>query len=128
MVSMFSVKNDEQTLKCHVTSNGKLKLDDEIYAVLRKKELHIPKYHGCSSHLCYRRVIVDWLAIISERIHLSHGILHISVSLLDKVMDKHEFTKQNQLWLLGLCCLWIAGKFALHKHHLRFCADEYGEI
>ena len=86
-----------------------IKLSDEILLVLCSKELEIPKFHGTSSQLCYRRLLVDWLAVISEKLFLSHGILHLSVVYMDIMMEKWEFSKKSQLNLLALCCLWIAG-------------------
>ncbi|XP_065649938.1 cyclin-J isoform X2 [Hydra vulgaris] len=83
---------------------------DEILLVLRSKELEIPKFHGTSSQLCYRRLLIDWLAVISEKLFLSHGILHLSVVYMDTMMEKWEFSKRSQLNLLALCCLWIAAK------------------
>lgn len=86
------------------------KLSAEIYAVLRERELQTPKYTGTSTQLFLRRYLVDWLAVISEKLQLTHGILHLSVTLLDLIMDKFDFPKQMQLNLLALCSLWVAAK------------------
>lgn len=84
-------------------------LSEDIYKVLKQREETLPKYKGCSSQLCFRRYLVDWLAVISEKLNLSHGILHLAITYLDFVMDRFEFSKESQLNLLALCCLWVAG-------------------
>lgn len=86
----------------------------DIYNVLRERELQIPKYKSCSPQLCYRRCLVDWLSLISKKLHLSNGVLHISIKYMDLVMDKFEFSKEPQLTLLAICCLWIAAKLDEH--------------
>ena len=84
-------------------------LSIEIHDLLRAKESQMPRYKGCSPQLCYRRFLVDWMAVISQKLTLSHGVLHLSVLYLDFVMDKFDFSKESQLNLLALCCLWVAG-------------------
>ena len=84
-------------------------LAKEIHSVLRERELLIPKYKGSSPQLCYRRYLVDWLAVISEKLCLTHGILHLAIKYLDLVMDKFDFSKEFQTNLLALCSLWVAG-------------------
>ena len=82
----------------------------DIYNVLRERELEVPKYKSCSPQLCYRRCLVDWLSVVSKKLVLSNGIVHISVKYMDLVMDKFEFSKEPQLTLLAVCCMWIAAK------------------
>jgi len=82
----------------------------DIYNVLRARELQVPTYRGTSSLLFYRRCLVDWLSVISKKLKLSNGVLHISVKYLDLVMDKCDFPNQSQLTLCAICCLWIASK------------------
>jgi len=85
-------------------------LSNEIHSVLRSREINLPKYKGASPQLCFRRFLVDKLAMISESLKLTHGILHLAVSYLDYVMDRFEFAKSKQLQLLAVCCLWVAAK------------------
>lgn len=88
-----------------------LKLADDIFHTLREKESTIRKYRGCSQQLCFRRYLVDWLAVIGEKFNLTHGMLHLAVSFLDIVMDNLQFEgSQSQMNLLALCCLWVASK------------------
>lgn len=82
----------------------------DIYKVLRDRELEVPEYKGCSPQLCYRRCLVDWLSVVAKKLKLSHGIVHMAVRYMDLVMDKFEFSKEAQLTLLAVCCLWIASK------------------
>ena len=46
-------------------------LSEDIYKVLKQREEALPKYKGCSSQLCFRRYLVDWLAVISEKLNLA---------------------------------------------------------
>ena len=86
----------------------------DIYAVLRARELQVPKYKGVSPQLYYRRCLVDWLSLVSKQLNLCNRVLHISIKYLDLVMDKFEFPKETQLTLLAICCLWIAAKLDEH--------------
>lgn len=82
----------------------------DIYNVLRERELDLPKYRSTSPQLCYRRCLVDWLSLVSKKLKLSNGVLHMAVKYMDLVMDKFEFSKEPQLTLLAVCSLWIAAK------------------
>ncbi|XP_066927049.1 cyclin-J-like isoform X1 [Clytia hemisphaerica] len=83
---------------------------DDTHKVLREKERSTPKFQGNSPQLCFRRYLVDWLALIGEKLHLTHGMVHLGVALMDSVMDKMDFPKQNQLNLMAICCLYVATK------------------
>lgn len=82
----------------------------DIYNMLRKKELSLPNYRSKSSQLCYRRCLVDWLTLVSKKLNLFDGVLHMAVKYMDLVMDKFDFAKEPQLTLLAICSLWIAAK------------------
>ena len=86
------------------------KLTDDIYQVLKEKETSVPKFGGNSPQLCYRRYLVDWLALIGEKLHLTHGIVHLGVALMDTVMDKMDFPKQSQLNLMAVSSLYVASR------------------
>nr|AAX84776.1 cyclin J [Hydractinia echinata] len=86
------------------------KLSAKFMLYCEKGNLQTLKYTGTSTQLFLRRYLVDWLAVISEKLQLTHGILHLSVTLLDLIMDKFDFPKQMQLNLLALCSLWVAAK------------------
>lgn len=83
-------------------------LASEILDMLRKKELSLPKFKASSPQLSVRRYLVDWLAIIFEKVGSSYGILHLSVSLMDYFMDNHDIP-EPQLHLVALSCFLIAG-------------------
>lgn len=80
----------------------------DVHKVLKEKEVSLSKYEGNSTQLCYRRYLVDWLALIGERLHLTHGIVHLGVALMDLVMDRMDFPKQSQLNLMAVCSLYVA--------------------
>ena len=86
----------------------KNELANDIHEVLRKKESTLAQYKGSSPQLAIRRYLVDWLAIIFEKIGSSYGILHLSVSLMDFFMDNHDIP-EPQLHLVALTCFLLAG-------------------
>jgi hypothetical protein len=83
-------------------------LANDILGVLRKKELTLAQYKASSPQLAVRRYLVDWLAIIFEKIGSSYGILHLSVTLMDYFMDNHDIP-EPQLHLVALTCFLLAG-------------------
>lgn len=85
-------------------------LANDIHGVLRKKELTLAQYKASSPQLAVRRYLVDWLAIIFEKIGSSYGILHLSVALMDYFMDNHDIP-EPQLHLVALTCFLLAAKF-----------------
>lgn len=88
----------------------KSELANDIHEVLRKKELTLAHYKASSPQLALRRYLVDWLAIIFEKMGSSYGILHLSVSLMDFFMDNHDIP-EPQLHLVALTCFLLAAKF-----------------
>ena len=83
-------------------------LANDILAVLRKKELTLAQYKASSPQINVRRYLVDWLAIIFEKIGSSYGILHLSVTLMDYFMDNHDIP-EPKLHLVALTCFLVAG-------------------
>jgi hypothetical protein len=81
----------------------------DIHDVLREKETRLPNFMAASPQLKVRRFLVDWLAIICEKIGSSHGVLHLAVCYMDFFMDKF-IVQESQLHLLALACLLLAGK------------------
>jgi len=39
-------------------------ITEDIYRVLKEKEKTTPKFEGNSPQLCFRRYLVDWLALL----------------------------------------------------------------
>ena len=60
---------------------------------------------------------MDWLAVISEKIKCSHGVLHLAVYFMDYFMDKFDI-QEPQLHLVALSCLLLAGKLKFLKDHI----------
>lgn len=87
----------------------KSQLSLEIHDVLRQKEARLPPFTSSSPQLKLRRFLVDWLAVISEKIKSSHGVLHLAVYYMDYFMDKFDI-QEPQLHLVPLSCLLLAGK------------------
>ena len=86
----------------------KSELASDIHEVLRKKEMTLTHFKASSPQLALRRYLVDWLAIIFEKMGSSYGILHLSVSLMDFFMDNHDIP-EPQLHLVALTCFLLAG-------------------
>lgn len=80
----------------------------EIHDVLREKEMKLPPFTSSSPQLKLRRFLVDWLAVISEKLKASHGVLHLAVYYMDYFMDKFDI-QEPQLHLVALSCLLLAG-------------------
>ena len=91
----------------------KSELANDIHEVLRKKELTLVHYMASSPQLSLRRYLVDWLAIIFEKMGCSYGILHLSVCLMDFFMDNHDIP-EPQLHLVALTCFLLAGSCTSH--------------
>lgn len=81
----------------------------EIHDVLREKEARLPPFTSSSPQLKLRRFLVDWLAVISEKMTSSHGVLHLAVYYMDYFMDKFDI-QEPQLHLVALSSLLLAGK------------------
>lgn len=81
----------------------------EIHDFLREKETRLPLFTSSSPQLKLRRFLVDWLAVFSEKIKSSHGVLHLAVYYMDFFMDKFDID-ERQLYLVALTCLLLAGK------------------
>ena len=54
------------------------------------------------------------MAVMSEKLSLAHGVLHLAVRYLDHVMDHFNISSDSQLNLLALCCLSVAGILIFH--------------
>jgi len=89
----------------------------EIHDVLREKETRLPPFTSSSPQLKLRRFLVDWLAVFSEKIKSSHGVLHLAVYYMDYFMDKFDID-ERQLYLVALTCLLLAGKLKLIKSYV----------
>lgn len=85
-------------------------LSADIHDVLREKERRLPNFMSASPQLNLRRFLVDWLAIITEKIGSSHGVLHLAVYYMDFFMDKFMI-QESQIHLLALSCFLLAGWF-----------------
>ena len=93
----------------------KSQLTLEIHDVLREKEARLPPFTFSSPQLKLRRFLVDWLAVISEKIKISHGVLHLAVCYMDYFMDKFDI-QEPQLHLVALSCLLLAGKLTCRNY------------
>ena len=84
-------------------------LAKDVHANLRKREIELPVYRSNSPQICYRRVLVNWLALIGEKLGLLQEVVHLAVRYLDHVMDRYELLVESQLNMLAICCLSLAG-------------------
>lgn len=92
----------------------KSQLAAEIHDVQREKEKRRRLFTASSPQLKLRRFLVDWLAIISEKLSSSHGVLHLAVCYMDYFMDKFDI-QEAQLHLVALACFLLAGNYVVVK-------------
>lgn len=85
-------------------------LAKDVHSHLRKREIELPVYRCNSPQICYRRFLVNWLALIGEKLGLLQEVIHLAVRYLDHVMDRYELLMESQLNILALCCLSLAGR------------------
>lgn len=85
-------------------------LAQDIHSMLRVKEKKIPTYYGLNPHVFSRTFLVDWLAVIREKLELQQTTYHLAVHLLDYYMEGVLDLKYSQLHLVALTCLTIAGR------------------
>ena len=84
----------------------------EVHSALKNRELDLPTYRTNSPQICYRKFLVNWLALLGEKLSLMHGVVHLAVRYLDHVMEKYELLMESQLNMLALCCLSLAGRLS----------------
>ncbi|XP_075915542.1 cyclin-J-like isoform X2 [Petromyzon marinus] len=85
-------------------------LADDVYRVLREKELSLPRFCARSPQLHLRRHFVDLLATLSEQLQLGVATHHLAIPMLDVFMDRHNITVRC-LYTCSICYLIIAAKF-----------------
>lgn len=57
-----------------------------------------------------RRILVDWLVQVHLRFHLIPETLHLTVFILDRILEKKIIPKSD-LQLLGISAMFVASKF-----------------
>ncbi|CAA94384.1 G2/mitotic-specific cyclin-B1 [Caenorhabditis elegans] len=57
-----------------------------------------------------RRILVDWLVQVHVRFHLTPETLHLTVFILDRMLQK-KVTSKADLQLLGISAMFVASKF-----------------
>ena len=72
----------------------------DVHTALKKRETELPTFNTKSSQICYRRFLVNWLALLGEKHGLVHGVVHLAVSYLDHVMERYELLMESQLKFL----------------------------
>ncbi|EDO49306.1 predicted protein [Nematostella vectensis] len=92
-------------------------LASDIHEVLREKEARIPNFMAASPQLKIRRYLVDWLAVIGEKLGSSHGVVHLAIYYMDFFMDKF-IIQESQLHLLALTALLLAAKFDENENQI----------
>lgn len=58
----------------------------------------------------HRRIIVDWLVYAHGRLDLPQEILHLTVSIVDRMLEKKKVPLE-ELELLGIGAMFVASKF-----------------
>lgn len=57
-----------------------------------------------------RRILVDWLVQVHLRFHLTPETLHLTVFIMDRILEK-KITQKADLQLLGISAMFVASKF-----------------
>ena len=88
---------------------------EDIYEYFRNEEHRStvdPQYMNFQREITtkMRSILVDWLALVSYRSKLSPEVLYLTVSILDRYLEKKKATKKN-LQLIGTATLFIASKY-----------------
>ena len=90
-------------------------LAKDVHSSLRRREIELPVYHSKSPQICYRRFLVNWLALLGEKLDLFQEVVHLAVRYLDHVMDRYELLMESQLNMLAVCCLSLAGRISWYQ-------------
>ena len=96
---------------------------EEIYLFLRRKELLIPTLDCAVSQIDNRRTLVETMEHICERLELSRNVLHLTIFLLDHLMDEYNFDPKS-FYVLMMCSVKISGK----EYLVRFFVFENNSI
>eukprot|EP00795_Rhopilema_esculentum_P011885 gene11885-2437_t len=107
-------------------------LAQDVHSTLKKREIELPVYRSRSPQICYRRFLVNWLAVIGEKLGLVQEVVHLAVRYLDHVMDKYDLLLESQLNMLALCCLSLAAKIGECEDNIpkvsilkKFCNESF---
>jgi len=87
----------------------------DIFHVLQREEMFhapTPGYIDCQVHVNakMRGILVDWLVSVQQKYKLKAETLFLTVSLLDRYLEKKATARRN-LQLVGVTALLIAAKF-----------------
>ncbi|XP_074642207.1 cyclin-J-like [Tubulanus polymorphus] len=82
----------------------------DVHNTLRQKEKHIMPYHSHSPQINARRSLVDWLAVICDKIEVCVNARHLAIHLLDYFMDNFDIGP-DKLQLVAFGSLLVASKF-----------------
>jgi hypothetical protein len=58
-----------------------------------------------------RAILIDWMVQVVDEFHMSDSTLLLSVSILDRMFVTWRLEEKDQIQLLGIACMLIAGKF-----------------
>jgi len=107
-------------------------LAKDVHSNLRKREIELPVYRSNSPQICYRKFLVNWLALIGEKMGLLQEVVHLAVRYLDHVMDRYELLMESQLNMLAICCLSLAAKIGECEDNIpkvsnlrKFCKESF---
>ena len=93
-------------------------LTADVVRSLLESQRRLPVYLGRSPQLFARRYLVDWLAAVGGEHALCPTARCLAVVLLDYFMDRFDI-QQQQLRLVALCCLLVAGWSTARQPALR---------
>lgn len=78
-----------------------------------------------------RFLLVDWVMVVHSKIKFHPYTLYLSINMIDRYIKEVNIKKSN-LWLVGITCLYLAGKyeeryFAPHTDFIHISGHEYSK-
>lgn len=97
----------------HTHNSSGSNFDDNAAAIRHgvKRSLPYPKQSLPENTLRCRKILVEWLVKVAERLFVSLEATARAVQLLDWMLCLKDDTDKSKLQLLGVVCLMIAGKY-----------------
>lgn len=82
----------------------------EVYQNILIKERKLTPYCGRSTQLEHREGLISFILKASQQYDLHITTRHIAIQFLDRFLDECSVNDDDQLMLLAMACLEIAGK------------------
>ena len=85
-------------------------VQQHVGAVPQRGELKMQREEDPVKYAKMRYILVDWLVEVADLKSFSRNTLYMTVSLVDRYLDRYRVTRKT-LQLLGISCMVIAARF-----------------